>query len=78
MIRARVQVRRSLPPQVPSAVDFRSETICERLDKIAGHYDQLQELLAALENRLPSIEVPAESKPADANDVGNLRKRKPR
>lgn len=36
-----------------SSVDYRSESVTQRLDKIAEHYAQLEQALAAVESKLP-------------------------
>lgn len=51
-----------------AAVRADSEEAKLRLERIAGHYRQLEELLSSVESRLPDLAVeeePAEPLPAD-------------
>ncbi len=54
MIRSKRPLHRPIPPQQPGPLDFRSDQIRERLSRIGDHYSQLEELLQALELKLPA------------------------
>ena len=61
MIRSNRPSHRPIPPQQPGPVDFRSEQIRTRLAKIGDHYQQLEQLLLDLEQKLPAPPEPADS-----------------